>query len=232
MDTEPFDGLDDANLVRAVADGSHEALAALYDRHVDGIFAAARRITWDRQAAEEVVQETFLALWNRAELYDRNAGSLAAWLHAIARNRSIDRVRAAGRRPRLVPLAQAAHERETDEGAFDRIAATGTTVGGSAPPPDPETAAISAGTTQQIRDALAEMPEEERAVIVLAYDQDLSQSEIASRLGWPIGTVKTRTRRALRRLRGVLAATFEDDEEGSRVQRTASAAAGSNDGSR
>ena len=230
MDTEPFDGLDDANLVRAVANGSHEALAALYDRHVDRIFAAARRITWDRQAAEEVVQETFLALWNRAELYDRRAGSVAAWLHAIARNRSIDRVRAAGRRPRLVSLAQTAHERETDEGAFDRIAATGTTVGGSAPSPDPEAAAISAGTTQQIRDALAEMPEEERAVIVLAYDQDLSQSEIAARLGWPIGTVKTRTRRALGRLRSVLAATFEDDE--SRVQRTAAAAAGSNDGSR
>ncbi len=94
----------DAALVREVAAGSHDALAALYDRHADGVFAAASRLTSDRGLAEEVVQETFLALWNRAETFDPSLGSLAAWLHTIARNRAVDRLRAAGRRPHLVPL--------------------------------------------------------------------------------------------------------------------------------
>ena len=94
---------DEAALVREVAAGSQDALAALYDRHVDAVFAAAIRLTSDRQVAEEVVQETFLALWNRAELFNPGTGSLAAWLHTIARNRTVDRLRAAGRRPNLVP---------------------------------------------------------------------------------------------------------------------------------
>src|SRR5215213_12036510 len=95
---------DDAALVRAVAAGSDDALAALYDRHVDGVHAVALRLTNDRQLAEEVVQETFLALWNRAELFDPSVASLATWLRTIARNRTVDRLRAAGRRPPLVPL--------------------------------------------------------------------------------------------------------------------------------
>src|SRR5215211_6253200 len=92
---------DDATLVREVAAGSESALGHLYDRYVDAVFAAASRLTGDRQVAEEVVQETFLALWNRAELFDPKVGSLAAWLHTIARNRTVDRLRATGRRPNL-----------------------------------------------------------------------------------------------------------------------------------
>lgn len=229
MSTEPFGMRDDADLVREVADGSHEALAALYDRHIDGVFAAARRITRDRQVAEETVQETFLALWNRAERYDHRAGSLPAWLHAIARNRAVDRLRAAGRRPRLVPASPATHEGETGEAALDRLAASGAAIGASTPPPDPETAAVSGWAMQQVREALAEMPKEERTVIVLAYDQELSQSEIAERLGWPIGTVKTRTRRALRRLRSMLGTTFQAEGE---VERAPIATAGRTDGPR
>ena len=95
---------DEAALVGEVAAGSQDALASLYDRHADAVFAAAIRLTSDRQVAEEVVQETFLALWNRAELFDPAAGSLAAWIHTIARNRTVDRLRAAGRRPNLVAL--------------------------------------------------------------------------------------------------------------------------------
>jgi RNA polymerase sigma-70 factor (ECF subfamily) len=229
MSTDSFGMSDDADLVREVADGSHEALAELYDRHVDGVFAAARRLTRDRQLAEEAVQETFLALWNRAELYDHRAGSLSAWLHTIARNRTIDRLRAAGRRPRLVQLSNMTHENETDETAMDRLQATGTTVGGSASPPDPEAAAVSAWARQQIREALAKMPEEERTVIVMAYDEELSQSEIAARLGWPVGTVKTRTRRALGRLRGVMATRFDEDGP---LERAAIVAGGRTDGPR
>src|SRR5215210_8749731 len=96
---------DDATLVREVVAGSESALATLYDRHADAVYHAASRLTSDRQVAEEVVQETFLALWNRAELFDPAAGSLSAWLHTIARNRTVDRLRAAGRRPTVVALS-------------------------------------------------------------------------------------------------------------------------------
>lgn len=194
----------DHTLVRAVADGSERALAELYDRHVDGVYGAAIRLLGDRQVAEEVVQETFLALWNRAELFDPAAGSLAAWLHTIARNRTVDRLRAAGRRPPLVPLSAAGSDDESDGSTLDRLASTGGVLGGSAPAASPERAAEAAELRDTIATAVAGMPEAERAVIVLAYGEGLTQSEIAGRLGWPLGTVKTRTRRALARLRGVL----------------------------
>jgi len=196
---------DDAALVGEVAAGSEDALAILYDRHVDAIFATAYRLTSDRQVAEEVVQETFLALWNRAELYDPSAGSLAAWLHTIARNRTVDRLRSAGRRPNLVALS-GTHGRDDDDAAtLDRLVANGSVVAGAFPDPGPERAAESREVRDAIRTALADMPEPERRVIVMAYQDELSQSEIAGRLGWPLGTVKTRTRRALRRLREALA---------------------------
>lgn len=202
--TTDFSARDEEDLVREVAAGSHEALAELYDRHVGPIFAMARRLAGDRQLAEEVVQDTFLILWNRAELYDPASGSVAVWLRSIARNRAIDRHRAAARRPNLVPASRWSGNGEADDATMDRIADTGAVIGGSVPPLDPEEAAVSAWTVSRIQDALDEMPDEERVVIVMAYDEDLTQSEIATQLGWPIGTVKSRTRRALRRLQAVL----------------------------
>ncbi len=196
---------DETALVRQVAAGSQAALGQLYDRHADAVYAAACRLTSDRQVAEEVVQETFLALWNRAELFDPAAGSLAAWLHTIARNRTVDRLRAAGRRPFLVALSAAGGSDEQDTAALERIVAAGTVLGGADLGPGPEGALDSAELRASLQDALATMPEHERTVIVLAYHDELSQTEIAARLGWPLGTVKTRTRRALLRLREVLA---------------------------
>jgi RNA polymerase sigma-70 factor (ECF subfamily) len=195
----------DAVLVREIASGSQEALAAVYDRYADVVYAAAIRLTSDRHVAEEVVQETFLALWNRAELFDPRAGSLAAWLHTIARNRTVDRLRAAGRRPNLVPFASAGGSDEQDTAAFERIVATGTVLGGADLGPGPEGELAAAELRDVIRDALAGLPEHERTALVLAYREELTQSEIAERLGWPLGTVKTRTRRALLRLREALA---------------------------
>ena len=195
---------DDTALVREVAAGSQDALAALYDRHADAVFAAAIRLTSDRQVAEEVVQETFLALWNRAELFNPDAGSLAAWLHTIARNRTVDRLRAAGRRPNLVPLSSAAGDDEHDTAALERIAASGTVLGGADLGPGPEGELAATELRTVIKHALAELPEHERTALVLAYSSELTQSEIAEKLGWPLGTVKTRTRRALLRLREVL----------------------------
>ena len=196
---------DDAALVREVAAGSEDALGRLYDRYVDAVYAAASRLTADRQIAEEVVQETFLALWNRAELFNPAMGSLAAWLHTIARNRTVDRLRSAGRRPTLVPFSATGGADEQDTAALDRLVAAGTILGGAGLGPGPEGELAATELRHVIRDALDELPDVERTAIVLAYREELSQSEIAERLGWPLGTVKTRTRRALLRLRGALA---------------------------
>jgi RNA polymerase sigma-70 factor (ECF subfamily) len=195
----------EADLVLAVAAGSEEALAALYDRHVDGVQAVALRLTNDWQLAEEVVQETFLALWNRAELFDPALASLATWLRTIARNRTVDRLRAAGRRPALVPLPGHGDAGDVDVG-FDRVGADAVILGGAAPDPGPEAAAEAAEARAAVAAAIAGMPEQDRTVILLAYRGGLTQAEIAERLGWPLGTVKTRTRRALARLRVVLEA--------------------------
>ena len=205
---------DDAALVHAVAAGSQAALAALYDRHASAVYAAACRLTTDRQIAEEVVQETFLAVWNRAELFDPGTGSLAAWLHTIARNRTVDRLRALGRRPRLVSVSALRSEDEPESMALDRLVTqggNGGVVGGSVAAAGPEAALASAELRASLREALDGMPEVERTVILLAYRLDLTQSEIADRLGWPLGTVKTRTRRALQRLRGTLAGSLDAD---------------------
>lgn len=199
----------EAELVRAVASGSEEALAALYDRHADGVHAVALRLTSDRQLAEEVVQETFLALWNRAELFDPALASLATWLRTIARNRTVDRLRAAGRRPSLVPLPGHGDADGADAG-FDRVDPGAVIIGGAAADPGPEAAAEAAESRAAVGAAIAGMPEHERTVILLAYREGLTQAEIAERLEWPLGTVKTRTRRALARLRAVLEAGDEE----------------------
>jgi RNA polymerase sigma-70 factor (ECF subfamily) len=202
---------DDAALAQDLVDGSEAALEALYDRHAAAVFAIAYRLTSDRGMAEEVVQDAFLALWNRAESFDPAMGSLTAWLHAIARNRCIDRLRAAGRRPNLVALDSAVGPDADPAEAIDRLLATGSggfVVAGAARTPGPEEATAAAAMQDSIRAALAVMPEQERTVILLAYQESLSQREIADRLDWPLGTVKTRTRRALLRLREALGAEY------------------------
>lgn len=192
----------DPALVARVAAGSEDALAALYDRHVPAVYGTALRLTGDRGTAEEVVQETFLALWNRADVFDPALASLATWLRAIARNRALDRLRAAGRRPALVPLGGSTDG--DDDPGLERLPPDLAVIGGAGPDPAPEDAAEAADLRARIREVLAGMPEPERTVIVLAYREELTQQEIATRLGWPLGTVKTRTRRALARLRARL----------------------------
>jgi RNA polymerase sigma-70 factor (ECF subfamily) len=204
---------DDAVLVRELVRGSEAALAALYDRYGDQIFASAYRLTSDRGIAEEVVQETFLTLWNRAELFDPSVGSLPAWLHAIGRNRAVDRLRAAGRRPRLVAISSPGAPDESETQGLERAIANGTVVAGSAQPPGPEETAAAEAVRDAIRTAMNAMPDQERTVILLAYQDELSQTEIADRLGWPLGTVKTRTRRALLRLREALGGEFGPSPE-------------------
>src|SRR6185369_6057156 len=121
--------------------------------------------TSDRGMAEEVVQETFLALWDRAEMFDPSIGSLAAWLHTIARNRTVDRLRAAGRRPNLIPLSSASGEDEQAGAALDRLVGTGTVIAGASATVSPEGELAATELRQVLRDALADLPDPERTAI-------------------------------------------------------------------
>jgi RNA polymerase sigma-70 factor (ECF subfamily) len=199
---------EDSGLVRAVASGSEDALVQLYDRYSGAVYATARRLTTDRGLAEDVVQETFLALWNRAEQYDPTMGSLPAWLLTIARNRTIDRLRALGRRPPTMPVSDVALFDESDTATLERLVAGGAVVGAGQPVMGPAAILDENELRTSLAVALAELPDVERTVLVLAYRDELSQSEIAERLGWPLGTVKTRTRRALFRMRTALGPGF------------------------
>ena len=191
----------DACLVQMLVEGSEDALAGLYDRHGPAVFAAANRLSRDRWVAAEVVQETFLALWNRAELFDPSRGPLRAWLMAIAHNRAVDHLRRASRHDRAAAFSSFGESHGVDASTIDWLAASGEPVAAAAPEPNPETWLSRKETRAWIGDAVASLAPLEQSVIALAYDGGLSQAEIAVRLGWPIGTVKTRTRSALRHLR-------------------------------
>ncbi len=194
----------DAELLRRMIGGSEAALAALYDRHNRAVFAAAMRTAGDHGVAAEVVQETFLALWNRAELFDPSRGALATWLITIARNRAIDRLRSAARHDRAITFSSFAQVETDDSSTAEWLTTAGDLIAAGGPEPSPEEVVSGMEIRASIQDALAALAPVERSVIELAYAGGLSQSEIAARLGWPIGTVKTRTRRALGHLRELL----------------------------
>ncbi|HET9085619.1 MAG TPA: sigma-70 family RNA polymerase sigma factor [Candidatus Limnocylindrales bacterium] len=191
----------DAALVAALLDGSEPALERLYDRHSSAVFASAMQTSRDEWLATEVVQETFLTLWDHAERFDPERGELRSWLMTIARNRSIDRLRAAGRRDRAASFSAFARPAEEMHPVDEWLAGTGDLIAVGTAEPLPEVAVTDRETRASIDAAIAGLDPVERRVIVLAYDEGLTQSEIAASLGWPIGTVKTRTRRALRHLR-------------------------------
>jgi RNA polymerase sigma-70 factor (ECF subfamily) len=161
-----------AGLLRRLAGGDARALAEFYDAHGALAYGLALRVLRDRADAEDVTQEAFLQVWRQATRYDPQRGSAQAWLCAIVRTRALDRLR---RR-----LAR----RETDEAPAD----------GGAPPPDHE-------SKLAVRKALLALSPDQRHAVELAYYEGLTQTEIASRLGAPLGTVKTRIRTAMLRLR-------------------------------
>lgn len=203
----PLNERSDEELVAALVEGDEAALSELYDRHAESLFRAALLRLGDRGLAEEVLQDTYLALWNRAELFDGAQGSVIGWLSTIARNRAIDRLRSSARRPApvaLSSLAAAGADAQAADDARDAILAAATPVAGVTAAPDPEREVDVAELRREVDQALAGIPDQERQVLTLAYYDQLSQSEIAARLAWPLGTVKTRTRRALARLRETL----------------------------
>jgi RNA polymerase sigma-70 factor (ECF subfamily) len=203
--------LDDAGLVARIAAGEEAAFVIAYDRHSGFLFGSVVRFLGDREAAAEVVQDAFVMLWRRARQFDARSGSLLTWLLAIARHRAIDRLRAESRRP--------AH----DSIRLDALAPEGGSGNGAARGELPRELIADAGTDPAkvvarrwvqsvVRTGIAELPEHERQVIVLGYANDLSQAQIAERLEWPLGTVKSRTRRAMAQLRMRLGTVAELDE--------------------
>ena len=201
----------DALLVRDVVGGSQSALAELYDRHATMVYRVAIAVDRDPGAAEEIVQETFLTLWNKAERFDQSRGSLAGWLASIARNRSIDRLRAAGR-SRITSFSALTAGLDEEESAVEWLVASGDLVAAGMPEAAPERALEEWESSAYLASTIDGLTPVERQAILLAYRDGLTQPEIAERLGWPLGTVKTRSRRALRRLREAIDMTPGLDE--------------------
>jgi RNA polymerase sigma-70 factor (ECF subfamily) len=175
-------GLDDseAELVRRIAAGDRSAaLAELYDRYGARLYGLGVRLFGDRGLAEELVQETFVRVWRASTGFDDRRGTVRAWLFTIARRTAVDLHR---RRP----------------GARERLDAEPPELGA----PDDRFDALLLEAA--VRDAIATLTPEHRQAIELAYRHELTQSEIAERLGLPLGTVKSRTFAALRALRTAL----------------------------
>jgi RNA polymerase sigma-70 factor (ECF subfamily) len=187
----------DAELLRRMGAGDERALGELYDRWSSRVYALVFRLLRDRDDAEDVVEEVFWQAWRQAARYEQARGSASAWLIAIARTRALDRLRSASRR-REAPLAD-----ERAEGAAP--------VAPVAAADGPAVQVDAAERRTRVLAALAELPAEQREALELAYYEGLSQTEIADRTGQPLGTIKTRTRLALRKLRERLSALRDGD---------------------
>ncbi len=192
------EGMDDLALIGRIAAGSESALSTLYDRWHGVVSALADRILADADEADDVVEETFWQAWRNAGRFDASRGSVQTWLLTIARTRSLDRLRARRRR----------REQSADADGPDSSPSIASLA--ADPAADASTGAEQGEQRKFVRAALAELPAEQRTTLELAYFGGLSQSEIAARMHEPLGTVKTRTRMALQKLRDALAVLRED----------------------
>jgi RNA polymerase sigma-70 factor (ECF subfamily) len=187
--------LADSTLVERMAAGDRDALASLMDEIGGAAFSLALRIARDPQLAEEAVQDAFVEMWRHASTYDAHTATVMTWALGYVRHKAIDRVRhEQRRRPRTTDGTSAATVDAEEAGLVDETS-TG----------DPIATAWAAAQSSEIRSALAELSPDQRQVLELAYFSGLSQSEVAQEIGVPIGTVKTRTHRALALLRDLLA---------------------------
>ena len=176
--------LEDENLLRLIANGDRSALEVLYERYAGGIYSLAHHMLQERGAAEEVTQDTFFNVWRRASTYNMKRGKVSGWLFSIGHHRIIDELRKRRRQESMVyvPDVEAVHSREDESADLNEYVER--QVQGS-----------------RIRKALETLRPELKSVVVLAYFGGLTQSEIAKKLNQPLGTVKTRTRLALKALR-------------------------------
>jgi RNA polymerase sigma-70 factor (ECF subfamily) len=174
-------------LMLRIAQGDQRAFETLYDLFSGILFATAYRVLNNQAAAEDVVQDTFIQIWQKAPQYDPAKGKPLTWAVTLTRNRSIDRLRSTQRRSRMQDDLQA--ESETFE-QFDGRSSLD--------------AISSAETSQRVRDAVNKLPADMREAIELAFFGSLKQSEIAERLNAPLGTIKARIRRGMTKLQNML----------------------------
>ena len=175
--------LADSDLMAQLADGDYDALSQLYDRHAGLLLALALRILHNRQDAEEVVQEAFTYAWKKAAVYDTGRSSVLSWLVVIVRSRSLDRLRSCQR----VETMRSEVERR------ERRPKTLISEGFSE--------VLSQQRARRVRRAIAQLPPAQRQVLEFSYYQGRTQKEVAEMTGVPLGTVKTRTFLALKKLR-------------------------------
>ena len=182
--------VDSSSLLPAVAHGDLAAFEQLYDRHSSTLYALLLRILANPDDAQEVLQETFVKAWTNAKMFDAVRGSDVAWLISIARSRGIDRLRS--RRIRGDREDEAGRELSGSFGFIEKRTGADD--------------AIQSQERSAVRDALAQLPEPQRVALALAYFEGMSQSEIAEKLGEPLGTVKTRMQLGMKKLRESLKA--------------------------
>jgi RNA polymerase sigma factor (sigma-70 family) len=190
------DNLDDTVLIELVGKADPDALAVLYTRHGPTCYRMALRITANQTLAEDAVQETFTGLWRDPRSYTPSQGSVRSWLVALAHHKAVDLVR-----------RETAQQRRQDAHAAQR----------ALDPPeesDPGEVAWAGIRADQVRAALAELPEPQREALALAYFGGYTQREIAQLTDVPLGTVKTRMFAAMRRLQQSLASVGNSGEEG------------------
>jgi RNA polymerase sigma factor (sigma-70 family) len=183
--------LEDAALLTAVGTGDEGALETLYGRYGGTCFALARRILDDNQLAEDVVQQVFTALW-KGSGFDIRRGAVSTWLMSVTHHKSIDVLRREAPRRRRLASEQALLE----------VAVAG---------PGPDEQAWLRMRAERTRDALKTLPPEQRELLLLAYYGGYTQTEIANLTGLPLGTVKSRTLSAMRKLRALLAGSVDVD---------------------
>jgi RNA polymerase sigma-70 factor, ECF subfamily len=171
-------GASDLSLLAAVRSGDESAMAALYDRYSGIVYSVALRVLGDTAAAEDVLQEVFMQLWRNPGVFDSSRGNLGAWLAVISRNRAIDSLR----------------KRHPETDVEDVIVSV---------EPDMSGDAERSRAMEKVRSALGAMPAAQRSALEMAYFEGLSHSEIATKTGEPLGTVKTRIRAGLLALRKV-----------------------------
>lgn len=180
-----LESMTDLALLRQVADGQAEALGVLYDRYAPTLLALGKRILGSLTDAEEILQEVFLYVWNHAARYDRSRSSVSTWLVLVARSRAIDRLRTR-------KVVERTHETAHQE----------------APPghasPEGLDAVFVRERRERVRGEMDKLPPEQKQVLEMAFYEGLSQSEIAVKADLPLGTVKTRTLLAMKKLRGAL----------------------------
>jgi RNA polymerase sigma-70 factor (ECF subfamily) len=175
--------ISDAELLRRIAGGDEEALAALYDNYKSILFSLILRILHSQSEAEDILQDVFIQVWQKAANFDEERGRPFTWLVTLARSRAIDRLRQLGSRERTATEASRAAPEEWTDAVEDAIKS--------------EEGAV-------VRKALAELPEEQRRALLMAYYEGLTQTEIADKLNAPLGTVKTRMRSGMIKLRELL----------------------------